>query len=317
MLSTPLVYIVFNRPRQTIQTFAAIRAQRPSRLLIIADGPRPGHPTDAGNCAEVRRIVSEIDWPCEVLRNLSEVNLGCKRRVVTGLDWAFENVERAIIIEDDCLPHPDFYPFCETLLERYENDPRVMVITGDNFQDGRRRGPASYYFSKFNHVWGWATWRRAWQLNDASMRFWPGWKTSGAWEAFIPDALERQYWSEIFESMYRQEIDTWDYSWAASVWYHGGLTATPKVNLVENIGFGPDATHTALEEHQPCAPASPLGSIFHPPTVVRDVKADRYLFDHHFGGINRRFHRRLLRLPLRIGGKIRDTFTGRAAEQHG
>ena len=311
---TPVVYIVFNRPRQTRETFAAIRAQRPSTLFIIADGPRPGHPTDAENCAEVLRIVSKVDWPCEVFQNFSEVNLGCKQRVVTGLDWVFQTAERAIIIEDDCLPHPDFYRFCEELLARYENDSRVMVVTGDNFQEGRRRGTASYYFSKYPHVWGWATWRRAWEKNDSSMRFWEDWKDSPKWKSLMPDSVEREHWSEVLNRA--QKIDTWDYPWAASVWYHGGLTATPNVNLVQNIGFGPDATHTVCEEYQPNTRTQPLGSLTHPSAVEVDRKADQHLFDHHFGGIDKRWHRKLLRLPRRICGLVY-TFARRTAEQHG
>lgn len=131
----PIAYIIFNRPRHTRETFAAIRAQQPAKLFIIADGPRPGHPTDAERCREVQEIVEQIDWPCEVYRNYADENLGLKRRVSSGLDWVFEKVDRVIVLEDDCLPHPDFFGFCETLLERYENDERVWVITGNNFQD--------------------------------------------------------------------------------------------------------------------------------------------------------------------------------------
>jgi len=309
MTSTPIAYIIFNRPRHTRETFAAIRAQRPAQLFIIADGPRSGHPTDTLFCLEAREIVEAIDWPCDVHRNYADENLGCKHRVISGLDWVFSQVERAIILEDDCLPHPDFYGFCDSLLDRYNDDDRVMVVTGCNFQDGRRRGTAAYYFSKYNHVWGWATWRRSWQKNDPSLKFWPEWKNSDAWLRLMSDKIERRYWPNIFDRMYCNEIDTWDYPWTASVWYHDGLTATPNVNLVKNIGFGPDGTHTVTSEDQEGRPAYPLGPITHPANVVRDLKADRYVFDKHFGGGQQRIKERLLRLPRIIVKKIIKTAT--------
>lgn len=304
MLNTPIVYMIFNRPRHTRETFEVIRLQQPSKLFIIADGPRPNHPTDSERCKEVRLIVEQIDWPCEVKHNYSDLNLGCKQRVISGLDWVFLQVENAIILEDDCLPHPDFFDYCQELLERYNDDDRVMAVTGNNFQAGRRRGAAAYYFSKYNHVWGWATWRRAWQKNDPSLAFWPEWKKTTAWVQHTPDKIERRYWSEIFERMYRSEIDTWDYPWTASVFYHGGLTATPNVNLVTNIGFGPDGTHTVANEDQDGLPSHSLGPLIHMSKVVQDRKADRYVFDHIFGGREQRLHVLMLKLPRRIASNI-------------
>ncbi|MDD4762023.1 MAG: glycosyltransferase family 2 protein [Candidatus Pacebacteria bacterium] len=304
MLITPVVYIIFNRPRHTRETFSAIRAQQPAKLFIIADGPRPGYPDDAQKCRDVREIVRQIDWPCEVYRNYAEQNMGLKLRVSSGLDWVFNQVDRAIVLEDDCLPHPDFYNFCEVLLERYETDDRVWVITGNNFQNGRKRGKASYYFSKYNHVWGWATWRRAWLQNNLSLTFWPQWKESKEWVHLLPNKVERNYWSNIFDKTYQNEINTWDYPWTASLWYHGGLTATPNVNLVANIGFGPDATHTVATCNQEGQQVYPLKTITHPQEIRQDTKADRYAFDHHFGGMEHRLPNRLLRLPRRVAGKI-------------
>lgn len=142
-LPTPIAYIAFNRPEHTRKTIQVVREQRPSQLFIIADGPRPGHPTDVDRCAEVRTIMDQVDWPCEVQHNYAEVNLGLKCRVSSGLDWVFSQVDRAIVLEDDCVPHPDFF-FCDGLLERYADDDRVSVIAGNNFQHGRRRGDGSY-----------------------------------------------------------------------------------------------------------------------------------------------------------------------------
>lgn len=288
MSNCPVAYIVFNRPRHTRETFAVIRAQRPASLYIIADGPRLEHPVDIERCRDVREIVAQVDWPCTVHRNYAERNLGLKRRVSSGLDWVFAQVDRAIVLEDDCLPHPDFFVFCETLLEHYANDERVGVITGNNFQAGRKRGNASYYFSKYNHCWGWASWRRAWQDYRGDLPFWPEWQNSVDWRHINPGRVERRYWAGIFDRVKRGEIDSWAYPWTASVWYRSWLTATPNVNLVTNIGCGPDGTHTLAQEDQPGLPVYPLGPLVHPDRVVQDGKADRYVFDHHFGGIRRK-----------------------------
>ena len=305
MIETPVAYIVFNRPRHTEQTFAVLRQQRPSRLFIIADGPRPGHPTDTERCQAVRAIVEQVDWPCEVHRNYAVTNLGLKRRVSSGLDWVFDQVERAIVLEDDCVAHPDFFRFCDTLLDRYANDERVAVITGNNFQDGQRRGRASYYFSKYNHCWGWATWRRSWRHYDGELTFWPEWRDSRDWRRKTPDADERRYWAGIFDCVRAGKIDSWAYPWTASVWYQGGLTATPNVNLVSNIGFGADSTHTASPD-SPLAniAAHSLGLIEHPNGVKHHRDADYHVFEHVFGGRRTRQATALLRWPRRIAGGL-------------
>jgi len=306
-----IAYIIFNRPRHTIETFAAIRRARPTKLFIIADGPRVGHPTDVERCKAVRDIVENIDWPCEVHRNYADQNLGLKRRVSSGLDWVFAEVDRAIILEDDCLPHPDFFTFCSDLLERYQNDDRVSVVTGNNYQNGKKRGAEAYYFSKYGHCWGWATWRRAWTKFDGSLHFWPEWKQSNDWRHKTPDPYEQRYWIDIFDRIYLNKIDSWAYPWMACLWYHGGLTATPRVNLVTNIGIGPDGTHTLADEDQPGTPVRPLGVLMHPNSVQQNLKADQYVFDHLLGGLYQKFPRRLLKFPIRVKNKLVRVWKGK------
>lgn len=284
-LQTAVLFLVFNRPETTAQVFEAIRRAKPPRLYVAGDGPRDGRAGEAKRVAKVREIAISVDWPCEVKSLFQVGNLGCKHAVSGAITWFFEQEDQGIILEDDCLPHPDFFRFCETLLKRYVDDERVSVITGDNFQNGTPRGDGSYYFSRYNHVWGWASWRRSWQNYDGDLNFWPDWKRSEKWLSEFSDSVERQYWENIFDRMYAQQIDTWDYPWTASVWYHGGLTATPNVNLVSNIGFGPNSTHTASANSPFSKMAtSALGKVVHPSAISQDQSADSYVFEHIFRG---------------------------------
>ncbi|HEY9295856.1 MAG TPA: glycosyltransferase family 2 protein, partial [Phormidium sp.] len=206
--------------------FQQIRAAQPSRLLVVADGPRNAEEVQL--CQEARAVTEQIDWSCEVLRNYSDVNLGCRNRVASGLDWAFAQVEEAIILEDDCLPHPDFFDFCRTLLNYYRNDNRVWVISGNNFQNGHWRGDGSYYFSRYNHCWGWATWSRAWQHLDEDLSTWPKLRDSNLLGSILEDPVELRYWHNIFEKLYTEnKPDTWDYRWTYTCWINNGLTVLP------------------------------------------------------------------------------------------
>ena len=172
-VKTPVVLIAFNRPDTTLQVLAALSQVRLSHLLVILDGPRSEHPDDMKKCTEVRRLIEEMDWKCDISTNYAESNMGLRRRVSSGLNWAFEQVERAIILEDDCVADPTFFRFCDELLDKYEEDQRTFMISGNNYQFGRRQSPYSYYFSIYAHIWGWATWRRAWQYYDDRMTLWP------------------------------------------------------------------------------------------------------------------------------------------------
>lgn len=300
---TAVLLLVFNRPETTTRVFEAIRQAKPPRLYVAADGPREGRAGEADRVAKVREIATAVDWPCEVKTLFREKNLGCKYAVSGAITWFFENEEQGIILEDDCLPHPDFFSFCSTLLECYADDERVSVITGNNFQNGKQRGDGSYYFSRHNHVWGWASWRRAWQNYDINLSFWPDWKRSANWRSEFSDPIERRYWEKIFDQMYAHQIDTWDYPWAASVWYQGGLTATPNVNLVSNIGFGKDATHTKSKKNKHAElQVRSIGELKHPSEVVRNEEADCWAFDYHFDGKNLRFPGSWIIFPRRVAG---------------
>ena len=284
MTDVPVVLLVFNRPEITARTFAAIRAARPATLLVVADGPRPDRPGEAALCAATRAVVAEPDWPCRVLRDYSETNLGCGRRVASGLDWAFERVDQAIVLEDDCRPDASFFPYCAELLERYRDDPRVMMISGDNFQDGRLRGPASYYFSRYPHVWGWASWRRAWRRYDFTMAGWPELAKTGEWLGrHTADPLMAAYWRRCFTAAASGRVDTWDYQWLFACWAHDGLAVAPNRNLVENIGFGADATHTTGDGRRLALPAAAMDfPLRHPAEMAPCAAADTYEERHHY-----------------------------------
>lgn len=283
MLHTPVIFLIFRRPDLTAQVFEQIRAAKPAKLLVVADGPRNAQ--EAALCEQARKVTEQIDWDCEVLRNYSDINLGCRDRVSSGLTWAFAQVEEAIILEDDCLPHPSFFPYCENLLNYYRHDERVMVITGDNFQDGQQRTAYSYYFSKYNHCWGWATWRRAWKHWEFKPQKWIEFRDGGLMKFVCDDPYEEKYWTAIFNTLFLEgKPNSWAYPWTFTCWSQGGLTALPSVNLVSNIGFGADATHTGGESKFANMLTQDIGEIHHPPFVLRHRDADMYTFNHVFIG---------------------------------
>jgi len=247
----------------------------------VADGPR--FIEEKAKCQKARSITDRIDWPCSVLRNYSDNNLGCKERVSSGLDWVFSHVDTAIILEDDCLPTLSFFPYCETLLDYYRDDSRIMQIGGNNFHFGRNTPPYSYYFSIYNHIWGWASWRRAWKHYDGGLRLWPMLK-DGFWIQDIIGKEAAPYWISIFDKAYAGDIDSWDYPWTFSCWAQSGLTILPKVNLVSNIGFDERGTHTKSSD----ALVSKLPTdrmhfpLNHPPCIIRNYEADRFTYDNVF-----------------------------------
>jgi hypothetical protein len=275
---------VFNRPDCTKKTFAAIRDFQPGKLFLVADGPRAEVAADSTRCPAVREMLDKIDWPCDVRRNYSEKNLGCKKRMSSGLDWVFSEVEEAIILEDDCVPCPDFFVFCTEMLARYRSENSIMHIGGHNFQNGRKRGDASYYFSRYMHVWGWATWRRAWQGYDVNMALWPQAKKNNLLEKAGMDPVEVAYWTSLFDRTHAGEINTWDFQWGFACWQYHGLGITPNTNLVTNIGASPDATHTKLPEGSLAISTGKLNVLTHPAHIGRDVQADQFTFEEHYEG---------------------------------
>jgi hypothetical protein len=277
MASVPVVFLVFNRPELTARSFEAIRAARPGKLLLVADGPRADRAGEADLCARVRAVIDKVDWRCEVLRNYAEANMGCGRRVSSGLDWAFAQVEEAIVLEDDCLPDPSFFPYCAELLERYRGDERVMMIHGDNFQSGKRRTPHSYYFSRLPHLWGWATWRRAWQHYDWSMTGWPQRRQTRWLKPIAGSAAMERILMGYFDDTMSGKIDSWDYQWTYCMFVRNGFSIAPCVNLIKNTGFAENATRTLNYDDRLVLPSRAMDfPLRHPPAVVCCDEADTF-----------------------------------------
>lgn len=244
MYKKPVLFIIFNRPETTKKVFAEIRKYKPAKLFVAADGPRENKAGEKERCEQARKITENIDWPCKVKRLYRKKNLGCKYAVSGAIDWFFENVEEGIILEDDCLPDSPFFTFCEKMLGMYRNDSKVMCISGDNFLPKSMQKKSGYYFSKYVHIWGWATWRRAWKNYDVEMRDWLKIRNLRLLSKYFDNFIEKVYWFTIFNAVYDKKIDTWDYQFVYHTWKNEGLSIIPNTNLISNIGFDKDALHT-------------------------------------------------------------------------
>ena len=242
-LKTAVLFLIFNRPDTTEQVFEAIRQAKPKQLFVAADGPRIDRPGEEEKCAQVRKIATQVDWDCEVKTLFRDENIGCRVAVSSAIDWFFENEEEGIILEDDCLPSQSFFWFCEELLERYRRDMRVMIVSGYNKQEIWNPGKYDYFFSHFGGIWGWASWRRAWILYDGEMKDLECFIENNYFEFLLGKRLGNVRKKQMI-NVIRNDVDTWAYQWGFTRHMNSGLACVPSKNLVENIGFGPEATHT-------------------------------------------------------------------------
>jgi hypothetical protein len=279
-LKTPVVFIIFKRPHTTQKVFEEIRQAKPTQLLVIADGPRNGYPDEAKKCEATRAIIEQVDWNCEVIKNYSDVNLGCAKRVSSGLNWVFSKFEEAIILEDDCVPHQTFFRFCEELLEKYRYDNRIASISGQNVQFGHRRTNDSYYYSRYNHCWGWATWRRAWQHYDYQIELWKEIQSNSFLDDILIDSQAVEYWNKRLKFVYENPaMNIWDYQWTFACWMQNSLGIISNGNLISNIGFGPDSTNFINSKNNPFENIPTEAMEFplkHPPFMIRDLRADDF-----------------------------------------
>lgn len=290
MLDVPVLFLIFNRPEQTRVVFDAIKKAAPTKLFVAADGPRAQRPGELGLCQATRKVIDDDgSFKGEIHRLYRDANLGCAPAVTGAINWFFSNVEQGIILEDDCLPDPSFFSFCKQLLHHYKDDHRIMHISGNNFQLGKQRNEASYYFSRYPHIWGWATWKRAWDLYNPSMADYFSLKEEPEFKRYldIPNLL----------LTYENKVNTWDSQWLCTLYRRKGYSILPSVNLVENIGFvSSQSTHTSS------APwwfkkikNGSIDHIIHPKEIEYNNKADLFTHDYIFLSRRKRIKNRLQR----------------------
>ncbi len=277
-LKTPILFITFKRPETTQRVFEKIKQVQPKTLYVAQNIPKDKNKEEIKKWNAVRTIIENIDWDCKVHKLYRKKYLNAKTSISTAIDWFFENEEEGIILEDDCLPDHTFFRFCEELLEKYRYDDRIAMISGNNFQFGKKRTEYSYYFSQYNHIWGWASWRRAWKNFDVEMKLWPEIRDDDGLKDILNNNKSIKYWKNIFEKTYNGEIDTWDYQWTFACWIQNQLTILPNVNLVANIGFGKDAVNTKnISDNRANRDIQkkefPLN---HPPHIIKNIRADEF-----------------------------------------
>jgi len=277
-VNSAVLFLVFNRPDTTLRVFEAIRMAKPPRLYVAADGPRDDREGESERCADVRRIATSVDWPCEVTTLFQDRNLGCKVGPVTGITWFFQHEEEGIVLEDDVLPLPSFFDYCDHLLERYRDDERIGLISGSNLISTRFNPRDSYFFSRYIHIWGWAGWRRTWEHYDVDVRAWPAWRDQGGLRSISGGSrLFESYWRDVFDWAFKGDVDWWSYQLLFTCWRNGMLAVLPAHSQTQNLGFGPDSTHTRgstptyLEESVAQALIFPLR---HPSRVEADPGVD-------------------------------------------
>lgn len=269
----PVLLLVFNRPDTTELVFEEIKKAQPRKLYVASDGAR--NEKEAEKVALVRAIVERVNWDCEVKTRFNENNLGCREAVSSAISWFFKNEEKGIVLEDDCLPSQSFFGFCSSMLEKYKNDDRIGHIGGANFQDGNIIGDGSYYYSRLTHVWGWAGWRRVWETYDVDMKSFEHFNVM-EFENLASHAAYSQIWYRNLEATYKKEINTWDYQYAYCNLINNRLSIIPNVNLIKNIGFGPDATHTFGVHPHADLPVYELEEIKDPSFFMPNAQADLF-----------------------------------------
>jgi hypothetical protein len=282
LFQTPILFLVFNRPDTTQKVFDRIRQIKPSRLFVAADGPRLTKEGEDELCRKVRSIIKDgIDWECDFQFLFRDQNLGCGKAVSSAITWFFEHVEEGIILEDDTLPDISFFTYCEELLIKYEDRPEIMMISGDNFRLQKNNMKESYGFTRYCNIWGWATWKRVWNLYDFNMSDWPELKSQSLLKKILTHNFEIEYWTNKFDSTFYGSEDTWDWQLQYLCFKYKGLAVEPSVNLVMNIGFREDATHTIMAaEYWIFGNLIPGNLVIkqHPKKITRDIAGDKITF---------------------------------------
>ncbi len=280
----PVLLITFNRPDTTAEVFEAIKSIAPRKLYIFSDAPRQGNQDDFEKVGQVRELFKNADPGIKIERNFQVKNLGCAGGVTTAINWAFENEDRLIILEDDCLPAKSFFSFCKSMLEKFKEDERVMHISGTRWND-EYTNDASILFSSIGHIWGWATWKRAWSKYDFTINDWK--ENLNKVNARFSNRAARQYWKELFRDIHSKPVKyTWDYQWQYTLFKSDGLAVVPDRNLISNIGLVGTHNHSSTSSTRS---AYLYGKAVHdwkfvnePKSVSVDAGFDEYHMKHHF-----------------------------------
>jgi hypothetical protein len=285
-IDTPVLFLIFSRPDTTRKVFEAIRSARPSRLFIAADGPRAHKEGEAEKCEECRKVATEVDWPCEVHTLFRTENIGCGKGVSGAISWFFEHVEEGIILEDDTLPGPGFFRFCSDLLEKYRYDTRVMAVSGSSLPCRlSEHSEYSYFFSNWDYIWGWATWRRAWKYYDYSMPHYEHMVQNGYFGSNYYSLFEKYYINHSYDRSYyaNKSVTWWSYQWGYARKINSGLVAVPVRNFIVNIGLGAGATNTTAENRWSFFKFEKMDfPLKHPDFVMVDRTTDDEIFKRHF-----------------------------------
>lgn len=282
MLQTPVVIIIYKRIDNLEEICSTLRKVKPKNILIISDGAKIK--SDIHLINEVRsKLESLIDWKCNIHKNYAATNLGLKERFSSGISWVFSIVDRAIFIEDDCIPDPTFFRFCDELLEKYKDDKRIMTISGNNFQYGKNPITESYYFSRYPHIWGWATWKRALKHYDPDLNDWPTRRKTNWLHDVTHNFVSSKYWQYIFDKVYEGKINTWDYQLTYACFANNGLNIIPSHNLVTNVGYDNSATNTKVRSRAMGQLSTPIDfPLVHPRGIEAnqpaDATTDRHVF---------------------------------------
>jgi hypothetical protein len=295
-----VLFVVFNRPDTTSRVFEQIRVAKPQRLYIAADAPRADFPDDDLLCKQTRAVIQNIDWDCKIETLLRKKNLGCREAVSSAVTWFFNHEEEGIILEDDCLPANSFFKFCDTLLDRYRHDTRIRHITGCNLQQGRKWGNSTYYFSNRTHVWGWASWRRVWKDYDKNLNQYNSHEISEKIQNIYSDSIVVDCWVDIFKGVKEGKINSWAYQLDFANFFNNGLTIIPNENLISNIGFGVNATHTVNKDSiYANLPVKEIDEITNPIFILPEKQADLFVLNRDFDVAEKRRKQNILRKRVR------------------
>ena len=278
----PVLFLVFNRPEHTCASLERIRTASPPRLYVHCDAARPQIAGEAEKVESVRAIIQEkIDWPCEIKTLYRTENQGLREGVSGAIDWFFEQESYGIVLEDDCVPDPSFFPFCAELLERYKDDEQIMHIGCSNLVEAHTEGlDSSYIFSRFSFVWGWAGWRRAWKKMSLSLEGLDAYRQSGHICQLIDNPWAQEYMMDKFQVTSRRENNSWAYAWFYSILKNNGLCIVPSVNLIQNTGVGEaGATNTTKQNTLARRPARQMNfPLRHPGSRKPHPELERLFF---------------------------------------